>query len=136
MAEAIASDHATKEGHDYFAISAGLATMDGLPVSVETLTTLKAMSIEHEGRSRRLTSDMIAKADVVLCMTQSHVAGVRELAAQSDQSADHVHLLCPDGQDLPDPIGQSQAVYDQLGERLAAMIPAQLDALLIADQSS
>ena len=136
MAEAIATNHVTKEGREFFATSAGLATMDGLPISNETIATLKSMSIEHDGRSRRLTADMIANAALVLCMTQSHAEGVRHLAELNDQAADHIHVLCPDGKDLPDPIGQPQAVYDRLGERLATLIPGRVDGLLAADTAS
>ena len=131
MAQAIATNYADSTAGDFFAISAGLTTMDGLPVSTETLKTLKGLSIQHDGRSLKLTADMAAKADLVLCMTRSHCEGVRQLLESAGESAQRVHLLCPDGADLPDPIGQAQSIYDALGRRMAKLIPARIDELLV-----
>lgn len=52
--------------------SAGVSTIDGLPVSTNALNALKVRGIEHKGASRALTSEAIEWADLILTMTAGH----------------------------------------------------------------
>lgn len=53
--------------------SAGLNTSDGLKMSKNSFEALKLMGYKPYGfKSKRLTEQMIAKSDAVICMTESH----------------------------------------------------------------
>lgn len=133
MAEAVAR-HALESGavngagRDVFVCSAGLAAWDGGPVSDETIAALERLGIEFDGHSKRLTAEMIRKAQVVLGMTRAHVMAARALVA-GEQHQEKVQLLDPAG-DVEDPIGMTQNAYDALADRMTRVIPGRLSQLL------
>ncbi len=107
--------------------SAGVGAMDGLPSTPEAGAALKSLGIDPgEHRSQSLTRELVERADVIYCMTASHAAGVRAIAPNSDGK---VHLLDPEGQDVLDPIGGSQRVYDEASRLLADLIATRLKEL-------
>ena len=92
MAEGIAKAWIETSGADLFAGSAGVAAVDGMDTSPETLAVLERLGIGFEGRSKGLSRDMVLKADALFCMTASHQAAARLLvhddeAAQAKQRA-------------------------------------------------
>ena len=115
---------------DLFIASAGIGAMDGMPTTHETIEALKRMGIEYDGRSKRLTEQMIRKAALVVCMTAAHQAAARRLVADSPTDQAKIVLLDPKGGDIEDPIGMGQREYDALAERMRKMIPARLHDLL------
>jgi hypothetical protein len=72
---------------------------------------------------------MISNADVVFCMTASHVAAAQALVGEGSPHAAKIVLLDPDG-DMEDPIGMGQSAYDSLSERLMQLIPQRLTEML------
>jgi protein-tyrosine-phosphatase len=133
MAEGIARELLERgqvpgHGREVFVASAGLAAWDGSPASRETLTTLERLGIQFDGHAKRLTPEMVRKADLVLGMTRAHVMGVRGLVG-GEPHAGKVQVLDPEG-DLEDPIGQGQAAYDALAKRLQRVLPDRLKELL------
>jgi protein-tyrosine-phosphatase len=142
MAEAIAQAQAREQDPGgeapFLAVSAGVAAIPGMPPSAETHRALRALGIEHDGRSKELTVNMVRGADAVLCMTQSHAEAVRTLVAGEDD-AEYlqalVATLLPDG-DIEDPIGQGAEVYEALARRLLAAIPGRLREVLGSPHAS
>jgi len=108
--------------------SAGSSAGDGDPMTPESAKALKAMGIDVKGdhQSRGLTRQMISDADVVYTMTAQHARQVRSM---DSSAADKIKLLDPDGNDVPDPIGASQAVYTRTAERLRELIRKRLAEL-------
>ncbi len=129
MAEGIAKAWIDTSGVDLFAGSAGVAAVDGMDTSPETLAVLERLGIGFEGRSKGLSRDMVLKADALFCMTASHQAAARSLVHDDEAAQAKIHLLDPDG-DIPDPIGCPQSVYDELAAHLQGIIPGQLATLL------
>ena len=127
MAEAIA--RSISDEREFFFASAGIAASDGARPSRETMQVLADRSIEHEGRSTPLSAEMLRKADLVLCMTSSHLAAARAMVADEPGCEDRIQLLDPDG-DIPDPIGQGQDRYEAVATRLAELIPTRISSLL------
>jgi protein-tyrosine phosphatase len=111
---------------DLFVASAGVQAEDGMPVSYESRAALARRGIEIDGGSTGLTAEMIDRADLVLGMTGSHVEAARMI---SPGSKTPIERLDPDG-DIPDPIGQSQDVYDRVASRIETLIPSRLHELL------
>jgi protein-tyrosine-phosphatase len=64
---------------------------------------------------------MAQQADIVLCMTETHLSVASMLTEKAE-------LLDPLG-DIADPIGQSQSVYDALADQLGKIIAQKLDVL-------
>ncbi len=132
MAEGIARAWADTAEEDVFIASAGVATIDGMPTSPETVAVLDRLGTKCDGRSTVLTADMIKSAQAVLCMTGSHMAAARALVADDPDSKAKVMLLDPTG-DIPDPIGSPQSVYDSLAEALQRLIADRLPAVIDSD---
>lgn len=135
MAEAIARDTASKgrlpAGSALFVGSAGVAAHDGQPPSPAAVRALKSMGIDHAGRSKSLSREMIERADLILCMTRAHVEAARRLVADQPALKDRIQALDPSG-DVDDPIGCSQAAYDALARHFAELIPSRISAMLPA----
>ncbi len=137
MAEAIARHWILNEGadalgdiaDDLLVASAGIYAADGSPTSIETVDALESIGIEHSGYSKPLTLEMIAKADAVLCMTDSHVSAVRSMAAEDDSVDTIIERLDPED-DTADPIGEGVRAYRTVLERLRAIIPERLKEIL------
>ena len=134
MAEAIArfQVEAGKIGQDHgkiFVISAGTSASDGALVSNEAIQTLKRMGIAHDGRSKRLTSQMVRAADIVFGMTASHVKQARDLVAGEKQQVAKIHALDECG-DVWDPIGLGDVAYDRIAAEFMELIPRRLSEVL------
>ncbi len=112
---------------DVFVASAGVAAGSGAAVSIEAVTALAALGIDHSGSSTPLTRDLIGNADVVLGMTEKHVRIARSIA--DNQHDDRIMQLDPDG-DIEDPVGLDQSAYDALARRFLAIVPRRLKELL------
>lgn len=91
------------------------------PASARSLASLRIEAPEH--LSRPLTRDLIERADAVYCMTPAHVAAATALAPDA---ADRIVTLDPAGSPIPDPIGGSQRLYDDVCRRLAGLVAARI----------
>jgi len=135
LAEAIARQWLQSQGrNEIFVASAGVWAADGMPPTAETVEALRQAGIDQAGRSTALNPEMIRKADIVLCMTQSHLDAVRSLVEGEDIDT-RIELVDPDG-DVDDPIGQGQPVYDALVKRLQVLLPKRLTELLADEDRS
>lgn len=127
MAEALArnwlENDAPEAIGEVFVASAGVSAADGFPPTQESITALKDRGIHHEGFSKTLTAEMIQNADLVFCMTASHVAATWIIAG--DDSEDKVMRLDPNT-DVEDPIGADQRAYDALADHFMELIPRRL----------
>lgn len=112
-----------------FFASAGVSAFEGAPTSEETEEVLRRLRAAAPGHAKRLTPDMIRKADLVLGMTASHVARARELVAHDAAARARIYALDPDG-DVDDPIGLGQRAYDDLAEYFAELIPRRVAGML------
>ncbi len=138
MAEAIARsmiehNRAAGQGGEVTVLSAGTNAASGAPASIETAAALRSLGIEPaEHRSRPLTRQLVAEADVIYTMAGWHRESVLALAPTA---ASRTWVLDPEGQDVPDPVGLPQDVYNQTAVCLAEMIRRRLVELdLIAEQ--
>lgn len=106
--------------------SAGVATGDGLPASPEAVEVIAEMGGDlRSHRSRRLTREIIEKADAVLAMTESHLIRAKDLAPDCEG---RMSLVDPSGE-VPDPIGGPVVVYRETAERLREVIGQRFEEL-------
>lgn len=124
MAEAIARHLA--ENTNVEIGSAGVMAGAGMPASPEVDEALRSIGVAaHEHRSRPITRDMIADADLILTMTRSHAEDVLRL---DPSAAGRVRPL-DEGGDIPDPIGGPQEVYNSTAAHLRELIARRLKEL-------
>jgi L-threonylcarbamoyladenylate synthase len=133
MAEAIAQ-HCFDEGllgedRRYQAASAGVSAPDGSPPTPEALAALKRLGIDHSGRSKPLSAEMIRRARIVLCMTAGHVETAGQLVHDEPQEIAKILRLDPE-EEIADPIGRGQDAYDSLAQRLMKIVPQRLKEVL------
>lgn len=114
-----------------FTASAGTSAFDGSPCSSEAIDALRRIGVEHEGRSKRLTAQMIRGADLVFGMTAGHVAAARGLVAGESEQLAKIHPLDPQA-DVEDPIGLGHVSYDRLARQFRDLIPRRLAEMLPA----
>ncbi|MEO1130213.1 MAG: Sua5/YciO/YrdC/YwlC family protein, partial [Planctomycetota bacterium] len=108
-------------------LSAGTTAMDGMPATVEAVRAVQSLGGLLEGHgSRLLTRELIGQADVIFAMTRSHAAAVESM---DSSVGDRLHLLDPTGEDVPDPIGGPQSLYDATAARLADLVRVRLAEL-------
>jgi ribose 5-phosphate isomerase B len=77
----------------------------------------------------QLTPEMLAKADLVLTMTQGHVDAISRYIAPSADAMKHVFTLDPKG-DVLDPIGCGSQAYEEVAMRFDELIPLRLKEFL------
>jgi len=97
--------------------SAGTLGIAGAPASPEAIVAMAELGVDLSGhRSRGLDRSLLEHADVIVGMTQAHLA---EIEAWSD-SGGRLYLLrafedgsdpAADAADLPDPIGRDATFY-------------------------
>jgi len=96
-------------------ISAGAFGLGGAKATAEAVQAAGALGADlSKHRSRILTRELIRQADVVFCMTDSHVAEVVRLVPDAAEKA---RKLDPRG-DVADPIGGGIAVYRRTASRI------------------
>lgn len=101
--------------------SAGTATTDGLPASVNSVSIAARDGVDLTShRSTRATADLVRAADLVLAMERVHLEAVRALGADPARS----HLLSswpPPGEPalaIEDPFGGSIEAYEECWRRI------------------
>jgi len=103
--------------------SAGIGADDGRPPSQGTIKAMAARGIDLRfARSTYLTATHAARAWRLYCMEQYQVDRVR---AALDERPDRVMLL--DGEEVPDPIGSGQQIYDEVALQIERLLPAVVD---------
>jgi len=122
--------HATR-GRNFRVLSAGLGAADGQAPTPHSVDAMSELGIDiSRQRSRAMTADLVRQADLILCMTHSHVDTVLLLYPQV---ADKTFLLRefdatldPYEKDISDPIGGSYDVYvycrDQIEQGIASVL--------------
>lgn len=107
--------------------SAGVAAAPGAEATPEAVQSLARLGVELVGHaSRELTRGMVAEAEVIFTMTESHA---REVVAIDPTARAKVRTLDDDGAGVPDPIGGSQSIYDQTARRLWTLVERRLEEL-------
>ena len=95
--------------------SAGIAALPGEPAAAEAVDAVRELGGELAGHSSRpLTADLVRRADHLITMTLGHRLAIEGRFARPGQA----RTLCPDGQDIADPIGAGPEVYRDCAQRI------------------
>jgi len=128
LAEKLQCDVDQLDKMGYKTSSAGIMNMAGAPASPQAVAACAAKGISIEAHtSRTLSQQLVEESDVVFAMGQMH----RErIIAFGGEAANKCMLLA--GQtDIPDPIGQSQQVYDSCAELIEKAVKKRVSELVI-----
>ncbi|MBP5182189.1 MAG: low molecular weight protein arginine phosphatase [Lentisphaeria bacterium] len=102
------------------AASCGLAALDGSPAEPNALRTAEKFSFSLAShRTRRFTRELGEEADLIVCMTPSHVRGI---LARMPFLAEKCRVLTRYADDatsrgekgISDPFGDSEKVYEKI----------------------
>jgi protein-tyrosine phosphatase len=132
MAEALLRRELGPDARFVEVISAGVAAVNGAPATRHSLEVAAEHGVDLSShRSRRLSSELAEKADLVLVMEPGHKQVVTGLRGGADQ----VHLISewpePAEGDLAvaDPIGQSREAYEEAWRRISRHVARLLPRL-------
>ena len=133
MAEAIAKSWLSKtfNTNQIKVSSAGTHAKLNSPVSPEAVIALAKHNIPHEGKSQRLTAELIKEHDIIFVMTAEHLSHTQEMITKSKMvrsktdKTPMVMTLQPE-LDIPDPLGKGQQPYDELADEFVELIPERL----------
>jgi L-threonylcarbamoyladenylate synthase len=108
----------------FLVLSAGMAATMGCEASPEAVEIVRQWGADLSGhRSQPLTGDLLARADHVFTMTQSHMGA---LLPYCSQEGPQPRLLANDGGDVPDPIGKDEQVYRECAQAILGYLQAAL----------
>lgn len=131
MAEALTRVLAAQMGLAVEVRSAGLAADPGAPASQGAQAAVAQYADLSQHRSQLVTEEHLDWADVVAVMTTSHLKQLFNRWPQAETKAFTLAALMDVDslEDVADPFGQSQEVYNLTREQIAAMLQAALTKL-------
>ncbi len=110
----------------YKMLSAGTLGFVDTPASVESVAACQAKGVDISGhRSQALSSELIEDSDFIFVMTESHR---HRIVGMCPASANKCQLLAVD-KDVPDPIGQSQEVYNSCADMIETAVQHRISEL-------
>ena len=116
LAERLGCPVAELPQRGFLVLSAGLAAMMGAEASPEAVEVARECGADLSGhRSQPLSAELLARADYLFAMTQSHL---RALVPYCDPSGPQPRLLAREGCDVPDPIGAERQVYRDCAQQI------------------
>jgi protein-tyrosine phosphatase len=115
LAERMGCNAGDLPGHGVKVFSAGISAPDGARAADQAIQAARTVGADiSRHRSRNLTRELIKEADVVFCMTDSHVSQARRIAPDE---AGKIRKLDTHG-DVPDPVGGGPDVYRAAAVRI------------------
>lgn len=128
LAEKVGCDVDQLEESGYKVVSAGTMGIVGFPASPEAVEACAVRGIDITGhRSRALHEGLIRDSEVIFAMSRSH----REQVMALDSSAVQKCMLLVEGEDVADPIGQRQEVYDECADLIEEAVKKRISEFLI-----
>jgi protein-tyrosine phosphatase len=112
----------------FIVLSAGIAAMMGGGAAAEAVEAARELGADLEGHSSRpLTADLVAQADLLVCMARGHLLA---LADHFPHLGPRLRLLSPGGEDVPDPIGCDRPVYQECARQILRSLELLLPEVL------
>jgi len=112
--------------------SAGIGADDGRPPSRGTINAMADRGIDLRfARSSYLHAAHAARAWRLYCMEQYQVDRVRGML--DGNGVEKVMLMA--GEEVPDPIGSGQQIYDEVALQIERLLPAVVDDIAAAIES-
>ncbi len=117
-------DELEKKG--YKTTSAGVLDMAGSPASAEAIAACAAKGIEIKAHtSRTLSQQLIEESDFIFAMARMHCERVVALSGEAVSKC----VLLAENQDIADPIGQPQEVYNRCADLIEEAVKKRIGEL-------
>ncbi len=112
----------------YKVVSAGVMGLSGMPASTEAIAACAAKGINIKAhKSRALSRQLVEESDFIYAMGQTHC---QRIAAFGPEAGRKCGLLAMN-QEIADPIGQSQQVYDRCADLIEEVVEKRISELVI-----
>ncbi|MHC4271127.1 MAG: L-threonylcarbamoyladenylate synthase [Planctomycetota bacterium] len=107
----------------YKVLSAGILNLNGAPASSESLRAcaLKGVDLSRH-QSRPLTLELIEKSDFIYGLSLEHCSRIVNISPEAEKKCE----LLADGRNIPDPIGQSQQVYNKCADLIEEAVKSRI----------
>ncbi len=116
------------EERGYKVSSAGIIDSANMPASEKAVKVCAGKGVDISGhRSRILSRQLVDESDFIFVMEQMHFERIREFGCEASKKC----MLLADGRQIPDPIGQSQQVYDRCAEMIEEAVRKRIGELTI-----
>ena len=128
LAEKLGCDIDRLEIIGYKVSSGGTIGIEGIPVSSESVKACRGRGVDISNHSSRaLSRELIDESDFIFAMTGSHRRAVMEICPEAENKC----LLLDEGNDIADPIGQSQQVYDICADQIEKAVKNRISELIL-----
>ncbi len=128
LSEKLSCDVDRLEEKGYKVFSAGTMGISGIPASFEAVAACLAKGIDiKDYRSDSLSKELIDESDYIYGMGRMHCQRVLELESKAVDKC----VLLAENKNVPDPIGQSQEVYDACAELIEKSVQKRISELKI-----
>jgi len=115
------------QANGYRVVSAGLAAVQGAPASPEAVELVESQGGQlSRHRSQPLSSRLLAQADYIFTMTNSHRTTILQHHPELDT---RVRTLADDGRDVVDPIGMGMDEYHRCLDEISSHLQRILQRL-------
>jgi protein-tyrosine phosphatase len=116
----------------YTVVSAGLSALGGGRAAAEAIEAARELGADLDCHtSRPMTADLAAQADLLVAMTRGHLLALADYFPESaGQQPSARRLLCPEGTDVPDPIGCDRPVYRECAHLILGHVERLLPEVL------
>jgi tRNA threonylcarbamoyl adenosine modification protein (Sua5/YciO/YrdC/YwlC family) len=116
LAERIGCPVAELPRHGFVVCSAGLAATRGDRAAPEAIEAARELGADLQNHvCQPVTRDLVFQADYLVTMTQGHL---QNLLSRFPYEGPAPRVLCPDGADVPDPVGCDLTVYRECAFQL------------------
>lgn len=103
--------------------SAGTAAANGRPATREAIESMCKRGLDLTShRSRALTDEFVAAADLILAMTNDHLADIAGFPAAAAQRVYALGSFAGANEEVEDPIGGGQEAYERCADRLERLL--------------
>ncbi len=119
-------DHLDKMG--YKVSSAGIMDTGGSPASVEATAACAAKGIDIKAhKSRILSRKLIEESDFIFAMGRMHTERITALSPEAASKC----VLLAENEEIADPIGQPQTIYNNCAELIEGAVKKRIGELVI-----
>jgi protein-tyrosine-phosphatase len=135
MAEALFNEIAAAHQSDIRAESAGLHASNGVPATDNALAVMRSLDLDIASHcSRRLTQDLVDRADLILAMSTVHQGRIVGSFPEARSKVVVLGHYAGIGGDIEDPFGGTLETYHRCAEQLSRLVRAVYSRLAPCDE--
>jgi L-threonylcarbamoyladenylate synthase len=125
LAERLDCEVGDLESRGFVVLSAGIAAISGMPAASHAVDVIseRGGSLQDHS-SRKLTSELVRQADLIVTMTHDHLEALLEAVPEA---ATRTRPLHPEGDDVADPVGSDRDTYRRTADAIESYVGRLVD---------